>query len=129
MNDISKPILIIEDEPGLLEAVRLKLTKEGFPVLGCTTAEEAEELMAKTEPSLLWLDLFLPGIPGIEFLQKLRADEKWKKLPVIVVSNSGSPEKIRQSRELGVETYFVKADWKLEEIIDVVRTILSSNKK
>ena len=121
-----KPILIIEDEPGLLGAVRFKLEKEGFPVVACANAEQAQELMAKTPPALIWLDIFLPGLSGLEFLRKLRSQDAWKNLPVIVVSNSGSPDKIRESKELGVETYFVKADWRLEEIIDVVRTILIS---
>ncbi|OHA46946.1 MAG: hypothetical protein A3A80_00890 [Candidatus Terrybacteria bacterium RIFCSPLOWO2_01_FULL_44_24] len=128
MVDIQKPVLIIEDELGLLNAVRIKLAKENFPVLACTTAENAEEIMKDTQPALIWLDLFLPGMSGLEFLRKIRNDKKWEKLPVIVVSNSGSPEKIRESRELGVDTYFVKADWRLEEIIEVVRTILLSQK-
>ena len=128
MVDTQKPVLIIEDELGLLNAVRIKLAKENFPVLACTTAENAEEIMKDTQPALIWLDLFLPGMSGLEFLRKIRNDKKWEKLPVIVVSNSGSPEKIRESRELGVDTYFVKADWRLEEIIEVVRTILLSQK-
>lgn len=123
---MDKPVLIIEDERDLMEAVRIKLTKDGFSVVCAATAEEALELMKTTEPALIWLDIMLPGMSGLEFLRKLREQAEGKKIPVVVVSNSGSPDKIRESRELGAATYFVKADWRLEEIIDVVKTILSS---
>ncbi len=122
-----KPILIVEDEKTLMEAVRIKLTHDGFTVVCAGSAEEAEEIMKTTQPSLIWLDLMLPGMQGLEFLRKTRNTEQGSKIPVVVVSNSGSPDKIRESKELGVDTYFVKADWRLEEIIDVVRTILSSS--
>ena len=122
-----KPILIVEDEKSLMEAVRIKLTHDGFSTACAGSAEEAEEIMKTTQPSLIWLDLMLPGMQGLDFLRKMRGTEEGAKIPVVVVSNSGSPDKIRESKELGVETYFVKADWRLEEIIDVVRTILSSS--
>jgi len=122
-----KPILIVEDEKSLMEAVRIKLTHDGFTTSCAGSAEEAEEIMKTTQPSLIWLDLMLPGMQGLDFLRKVRTTEEGAKIPVVVVSNSGSPDKIRESKELGVETYFVKADWRLEEIIDVVRTILSSS--
>ena len=122
-----KPILIVEDEKSLMEAVRIKLTHDGFTTSCAGSAEEAEEIMKTTQPSLIWLDLMLPGMQGLDFLRKVRTTEEGAKIPVVVVSNSGSPDKIRESKELGVETYFVKADWRLEEIIGVVRTILSSS--
>src|SRR3989344_2841764 len=125
--DSQKPILIVEDEKSLMEAVRIKLTHDGFSTACAGSAEEAEEIMKTTQPSLIWLDLMLPGMQGLDFLRKIRTTEEGTKIPVVVVSNSGSPDKIRESKELGVETYFVKADWRLEEIIDVVRTILSSS--
>ncbi|KKR46717.1 MAG: PhoP family transcriptional regulator, partial [Parcubacteria group bacterium GW2011_GWB1_40_14] len=90
-----KPILIVEDEKSLMEAVRIKLTHDGFTTSCAGSAEEAEEIMKTTQPSLIWLDLMLPGMQGLDFLRKVRTTEEGAKIPVVVVSNSGSPDKIR----------------------------------
>ena len=113
-----KTILIIEDELYLNEAIKFKLDGRGFKTFVVSTAEEGLEVLLKKEIHLIWLDLRLPKMDGIKFLEKIRNDEKLKDKKVVVVSVSASVEKQERAKELGVLDYIVKSDLQLEEIID-----------
>ncbi len=113
-----KTILVIEDELYLSEAIKFKLDDRGFRTFTVGTAEEGLELLLKKEIHLIWLDLRLPKMDGIKFLEKIRNNEKLKDKKVVVVSVSASFEKQEKAKELGVLDYIVKSDLQLEEIID-----------
>ena len=120
-----KTILVVEDEIALQEAIKLKLEKEGgFRYIPATSGEAALALIEKEKPDLIWLDLLMPGMGGFSFLEKMRQDPSLKNLPVIIVSVSASPEKIRRAFELNVVDYIVKSQYKLDDIIEKVRIFL-----
>jgi len=119
-----KTILVIEDEKPLLKAIETKLRLAGFEVLCAETGEEGLEQLKKN-PDLVWLDIYLPKMDGFGFLQAKNKLEN--KIPVLVVSNSGSEEKIRRASNLGVTDYLVKANFSLEEIIEKIKMILRNN--
>ncbi len=122
-----KTILIVEDEEALQEAIQAKLKAQGqYRVLFAMSAEEALGILAKETPDLVWLDLLLPGMGGFQFLQNLRSTPQWKNLPVMVVSVSGTPEKIQRAFELNVVDYIVKSQYKLEDIIKKVDAVLKN---
>jgi putative two-component system response regulator len=116
----TKPtILVVEDETSLQDAIKLKIKSEGkYRLLQATSAEAALGLLAQEKlPDLIWLDLLLPGMGGFQFLTSLRSTPQWKSLPVMVVSVSGSPEKIQRAFELNVIDYIVKSQYRLEDIV------------
>lgn len=115
---MKKSILVIEDELSLSEAIRFKLDDRGFKTIVAGTAEEGLDFLLKKEIHLIWLDLRLPKMDGIKFLEKIRNDEKFKDKKVIIVSVSASAEKQARAKELGCLDYIVKSDLQLEEIID-----------
>ncbi len=99
----------------------MKLLASGkYRVLQAFSAEAALGVLASETPDLVWLDLLLPGMGGFQFLQNLRSTPQWKNLPVMVVSVSGSPEKIQQAFELNVVDYVVKSQYRLEDILKKV---------
>jgi len=126
MEHTKKTILLVEDEIALQEAVKLKLEKMGFEVLVARTGEEALSILEKKRPTLVWLDVLLPGMNGFEFLRKIREKPSFKDLAVIVVSVSAGPEKIKQAFSLNVIDYLIKSDYTIEQLIKRVGDIIKN---
>jgi len=118
-----KKILVIEDEKPLVTAITKKLEIKNYQVMPVRTAEEGLRKL-KENPDLIWLDLLLPKMQGLEFLNKIKDMPKYNKIPIIVVSNSSSQDKIDNAFELNVVKYFVKAEYGLEEIIRKMEKII-----
>src|SRR3989304_5252314 len=125
MGALKKSILVVEDEPALLEAVKLKLVKLEFDALTATTGEEALTTLSQKKPNLVWLDVLLPGMNGLEVLRKIREKTETKDLPVVIVSVSASPEKIKQAFALNVLDYIVKSEFTIDAIIKKVQGLVS----
>ena len=124
-----KSILVIEDEPALQEAIKMKLEKDGISVIAFSTAEEGAEFLKKEKPDLIWLDILLPGMNGLEFLKVIREDLNLKDLPVVVVSVSSSQEKIKKAFDLNIADFIVKSEGDLNSIIKRVEEHLSKISK
>jgi CheY-like chemotaxis protein len=118
-------ILVVEDEAALQEAIKVKLVSEGFDYIAAISAEEAFVFLETGRPDIIWLDLLMPGMGGFAFLEKLRIMPELKDLPVVIVSVSASPEKIKRAFELNVVDYIVKSQYKLGDIISRLRSFLS----
>jgi two-component system KDP operon response regulator KdpE len=98
-------ILVVDDDPQILRALRLVLRGAGFEVVATSTAEEALDRAALTAPHAAIVDLMLPDRPGIEVCQELRS---WSELPIIVLSAvSDEPTKIAALRS-GADDYVTK---------------------
>ncbi len=121
-----KVILVVEDELALHEAIKLKLTRAGMLVYSAFTAEQALEILSGARPDLIWLDLLLPGMGGLELLRRMRADEGMKDIPVMVVSVSAGPEKIKQARDLNAIDYMVKSEYTIESLVNRVKEVTAT---
>jgi two-component system, chemotaxis family, chemotaxis protein CheY len=119
-------VLVVEDEQLLLTAIVNKLTLEKISVIGCQTGEEAwKNLEVKqTLPKVIWLDYYLPDTNGLEIIKKLKSDNRWNKIPVIVVSNSASLDGVEEMKQQGIEKFFIKSDSRLDEIIITVKSLI-----
>jgi CheY-like chemotaxis protein len=85
-------ILVLDDQEYLREIMAMILAEAGFPALAVDTPVRALQLLEELRPDLLVLDMSLPGIDGLQFLDLLRADPQWQTLPVLIVS--GDPTKL-----------------------------------
>lgn len=120
-------VLLVEDERPLLEAVKKKLELSGFSVLSARTVKQATGYLEDVEGiDLIWLDHYLIGKEnGLDFVVKLKTvNSRWKKIPVFVVSNTASPEKVDSYIRLGVSKYYTKADHRLDEMINDIKDFL-----
>lgn len=113
----NKKILVVEDEKPLSEAIKFKLERQGITALISNSAEEAMDILKKESVDLIWLDLKLPKINGIEFLKIIRDNPDWKDKKVIIVSASGSDEMKERAKAMGILDYIVKNEMKLDDII------------
>jgi CheY-like chemotaxis protein len=121
-----KTILVVEDEKLLLEAITKKLQMNGYEVVECATAREALNYLEHDNPLpvAIWLDYYLPDMNGFEFVQKFKQNSAWEKVPVLVVSNSASEEKVEAMMALGVKKYLLKTDYRLDDLVKMLPEII-----
>jgi CheY-like chemotaxis protein len=114
-------ILVIDDEADMRFAVRMLLERSGHTVLEADNGEAALSRIDEGVPDLVLLDMRLPGMDGIQILQKIR--EKQKDLPIIMVTGYGNVELAEQALQLGADHYLSKP-FHNKELIDVIGQIL-----
>ena len=109
MNDTTKHILCIEDEPEMIDLIRLILSRRGFEVIGAAGGKEGLEKVRQAPPDLILLDLMMPDMDGWEVYQQIKADEKTKDIPVIVVTaKAQSIDKVLGLHIAKVDDYIAK---------------------
>jgi len=110
MNDTeAKHILCIEDEPEMIDLIRLILGRRGFEVIGAAGGKEGLEKVRQQPPDLILLDLMMPDMDGWEVYQQIKADEKIKDIPVIVVTaKAQSIDKVLGLHIAKVDDYIAK---------------------
>lgn len=115
-------ILVVEDEPLLLQAIIKKLEVSGIGSVACSSGKQGLDYLASLQelPDAIWLDYYLQDMIGLEFMQKVKENSAWAKIPVFVVSNSASEQKIEAMLKLGAKKYLLKAEHRLDDIIDVI---------
>ena len=121
-----KKILIIEDEEIILDLLKKKLAQEGFEISIAENGEEGLRIMKQVLPDLVLLDIVMPKMGGFEVMEEMRKDSELKRIPVIVVSNSGQPVEIDKARELGAKDWLIKTEFDPKEVIDKVKRQLPS---
>ncbi len=126
MSENKLKILVVEDERLLLSAIGTKLRNEGIESILCEGGEEAIEYLktAKELPSVIWLDYYLKDMDGLVFMRHLKKNKTWQNIPVVVVSNSASVDKVQNMHALGVKQYLLKADYRLDDIIKTIKASL-----
>lgn len=117
-------VLVIEDDKFLRELLVRKLASEGFDVQNAIDAQAAFTILAERKPSIILLDLILPGVSGFEILEKIKADPKIADVPVVILSNLGQKEDLDKAIALGAKDFMVKANFTLDEIVTKVRSIV-----
>src|SRR6202011_612094 len=80
-------VLLVDDDPSVLEMYRLKLELDGYRLHTALDGEEGLKKVGDLTPDIIFLDIRLPKMDGLEVLRKLRAQEKTREIPVIILSN------------------------------------------
>ena len=103
-----KKIVIVEDEPDILEVLSYNLKREGFDVSHALDGIKGLALIEKVEPDLVILDLMLPGLDGLEICRRIKSVEKLKHIPVIMVTAKGEESDIVIGLGIGADDYVAK---------------------
>lgn len=117
--------MIVEDERPLNEAYQLILSKEGYKVVPAYDGEEALRLTKDIEPDLILLDLRMPHMGGIEFLEKYQPAEKHPEVKIIIFSNLDTEREINKAYGLGAHKYMLKAWASPKELARLVKETLT----
>jgi len=124
-------IMVVEDEPLLLQAITKKLQLNKIQTVSCSDGQQALDYLNDLPklPDAIWLDYHLNGMDGLMFLKLLKKNPQWTAIPVFVVSNSASPDKVANMLALGAKKYLLKAEHRLDEIIKILINFITINKK
>jgi len=125
-------ILVIEDERPLAEAIKAKLAISGCEAVTARTVEQAlSYLNDQVKIDAIWLDHYLLGKEnGLDFVAKIKEEgSQWKEVPIFVVSNTVSPEKVQTYLRLGANKYYTKANYRLDQIIGDIKEFLDNHKE
>ena len=123
INDITKTIYIVEDEPDIRETLAYNLSQEGFKVSEFSDAESCLDKIQKKKPDLLILDLMLPGMSGLDLCKEIRADKSLQNLAIIMLTAKGEEVDRIIGFELGADDYVTKP-FSVRELILRVKVIL-----
>lgn len=124
-----KTILVVDDERALREALKDKLMSEGYDVLEAKDGKDGLNKALAEHPDLILLDVMMPKMDGVKVVENLQ-DDKWgKTAKVIMLTNVSDPVKVAEATEMGAKNmtvydYMIKSDWKLEEVVEKIRSKL-----
>jgi DNA-binding response OmpR family regulator len=121
-----KKILIIEDDQNLLSNYQIELELRKFTVVSVIDGGKAVAAVEKENPDLILLDIMLPNKNGIDILEEVRNNDKFKTLPVIMLTNYGDEENIRRSLELGALDYLKKYNVTPSDVGQRIEQVLKS---
>jgi two-component system chemotaxis response regulator CheY len=126
MSKMNPKVMVVEDENLLLQAISKKMTISGIETVSCLSAEQALDYLKNFPelPDAIWLDYHLKDMDGLTFMRNLKDNPTWKDIPVFVVSNSASPEKVNNMLALGAKKYVLKAEHRLDEIIKDIKSFI-----
>jgi two-component system phosphate regulon response regulator PhoB len=108
MSFMAATILVVEDEPAIQELIAYNLKQAGHQPLRADNAEQALNLVANALPDLVLLDWMLPGLSGIEFARRLRADKRTRSIPIIMLTARSDEQDKLQGLETGADDYITK---------------------
>ncbi len=117
------PVLLVDDEPAIRTICRVNLEGDGLPVLEARDGEEALAEVRRQRPSLVLLDVMMPGIDGWNVAEQLAADAQTRDIPVVFLSARAAPEDRLRAQELGAVGYVVKPFDPLE-LAGTIRDVL-----
>ena len=116
-------VLIVEDEPHIIESLSFVLGREGFLVSSALDGEAAVEILRRDPPDLVILDVMLPRLNGFEVLKLAKADPALKAIPVIVLTAKGQQQDRRLAEEIGSDGFMTKP-FSNRDVIDNVRRLI-----
>ena len=129
MNNQSKRLAYIEDEPEMIDLVRLILGRRGFTILGANGGREGLELVRKELPDMVLLDLMMPDMDGWDVYHQIKSEELTRHIPVIVITaKAQNIDKILGLHVAKVEDYISKP-FSPQELLERVEQVLSKQSK
>jgi two-component system, cell cycle response regulator DivK len=112
-------VLVVEDNQKNMKLFRDVLQATGYTTLGATTGEEAIELARLQQPALVLMDVQLPGIDGIEALERLRRDERTASIPVLALTAQAMHGDRERFLQAGFDGYLSKP----VDVVELIRTV------
>ena len=118
-----KKIVVVEDEPDLVDVVTYNLEREGYSVLASQRGDEGLNLIRSQAPDLVLLDLMLPGMDGLSICRQMKSDSSMKEIPIIIASAKGEESDVVIGLEMGADDYLAKP-FSPRELLARIRAVL-----
>lgn len=117
-------IAIIEDDPVIRQMYLMKFESDGFEVSVAENGRDGVALVERFSPDVILLDISMPVMSGDEALAEIRSHDWGAKIPVLILTNLGQEEAPKSLRELGVDSFIVKAELTPRQVVDRVKKTL-----
>jgi CheY-like chemotaxis protein len=121
----NQPIMIVDDNQDFAEVLKNMLELEGYHSVALFSGEEALKNIEAINPSLLILDLIMPGVDGFAVVQQLRSQERWNNLPIVILSGADITNEQRQDLDKLIEEFIDKGHFSKELISNAIKKIIS----
>ena len=103
-----KKIVVVEDEPDIVDVVIYNFQREGYLVLAAERGDEGLNLIRSERPDLVLLDLMLPGMDGLSICRQMKSDDSLREIPIIIASAKGEESDVVIGLEMGADDYLPK---------------------
>jgi signal transduction histidine kinase/DNA-binding response OmpR family regulator/HAMP domain-containing protein len=119
-------VLVVDDNKEYAEALKREIENEGFKSTVATNGEEALEILKKSKPALIFLDVVMPGMDGFQVVKRLQANEAWKKIPVIIMSGKELTDRERDMLQAYITDVMNKSEFSKEAISSTIKRVLAT---
>jgi len=116
-------VLIVEDDPDIVELLQYTLEREGYPVMVAQNGERGLAEAQRRKPGLILLDLMLPGLDGLEVCKALKGNDSTKGIPIVMLTAKGEESDVVLGLEFGADDY-VRKPFSPRELVARIRTVL-----
>ena len=120
MTKRKKQVLLADDDTLTRQLMGHALRECGYEVIEAADGHEAYRQVQVHAPSVVLLDINMPGMNGLEFLDRLRRIPRRKDVPVIMITASSDKEEILRAANLGIEDYILKTNFSVESLLDMI---------
>ena len=120
-------LLVVDDDPVIVELLRINFEIEGFEVLSASDGEEGFQRARSERPDLVLSDIMMPRVDGLQLLRRLRADPATARLPVMLLSAKAQHAEVEQGLAMGAADYITKPFDPLE-LLDRVHAVLGDHR-
>lgn len=128
-NAKKRKICIVDDDNFILEIYGIKLRQKDFEVVTAKNGREGLDVIKAEKPEAAIIDIMMPEIDGVGLIGALRKDPELSEIPVVVLTNTDSPEVLDKIKELNVHFYIVKALSNPQKVVDIVEEVLQNAPK
>lgn len=125
VNPTANIILIVEDETFIADIYAREFTKAGYRVKIASDGQTGLKIMTEEKFDLLLLDIMLPGMHGLEVLRQWRIKNPTSTMPILLLTNLGQDEVIKEAFNLGAQGYLIKSSYTPQQVVQEVRNALS----
>lgn len=119
-----KTVVIVDDEPAMVDMLTTFLTMKGFQVHGAYTGMAGLDAIERVHPDIVLLDLMLPDIDGFEVCRRLRSNPAYASLPVVIISARAETEAVERAMGAGANAYMVKP-LRFPELLEEIAKLVS----
>lgn len=118
-----KKILVVDDEPDLVRVISDRLEAKGFNIVTAFDGKEGLDKAYSEKPDLIILDLMMPEMSGYDVCRKLKIDDNFKNIPILILTAKFEPNDIEFGKEMGADAYLTKP-LELDVLLDKVNELL-----
>jgi DNA-binding response OmpR family regulator len=124
MPDGKLKVLLVEDDPMIVDMYKLRFEEEGYAVLITEKGSEAIDLAGTEKPDIILLDIILPEIDGFGILQALKSEMSTKDIPILLLTNLGQESDKEKGINMGATDYFIKSRHTPTDVIQKIQQII-----